>query len=211
MARLSRLPDIKRFAVIFFDVGNVLVKFDIQLIIDSFERLAGRPLKARLTWLWMQHIGDAFEEGRLSAQDFYGKACKALAIEITQARFWGIMNSSLSPIYEMVELASELKRRGHRLHVISNSNVVHGDFMLANYPFMASMDGFTWSYEAGVRKPKKRIYEIALASAKAAPGECFFIDDRPENVTAAHSCGITAVLCKDPKALAADYLKQLVG
>ena len=167
MARLSRLPDIKRFPVIFFDVGNVLVKFDIQLIIDSFERLAGRPLKARLTWLWMQHIGDAFEEGRLSAQDFYGKACKALAIEITQARFWGIMNSSLSPIYEMVELASELKRRGHRLHVISNSNVVHGDFMLANYPFMASMAKRSTASPGRPSKPELRWPRSSISMERA--------------------------------------------
>ncbi|MFI1236891.1 HAD family hydrolase [Nocardia salmonicida] len=49
------------------------------------------------------------------------------------------------------------------------------------------------SAAVGVAKPDLRIYEIAAEAAGVAPNRCVFIDDRPENVAAARSLGMTGI------------------
>lgn len=46
---------------------------------------------------------------------------------------------------------------------------------------------------AGVAKPDRRIYEIAAEVTGAVPRRCLFVDDRPENVEAARSLGMTGL------------------
>ncbi|MGC5009940.1 HAD-IA family hydrolase [Streptosporangium sp. DT93] len=53
------------------------------------------------------------------------------------------------------------------------------------------------SARVGVAKPDRRIYEIAAERAGAAPERCLFVDDRPENVTAAVTLGMTGVLFRE--------------
>ena len=54
-------------------------------------------------------------------------------------------------------------------------------------------DAVVSSARVGVAKPDRRIYEIAAELAGAAPERCLFVDDRPENVDAARSLGMTAI------------------
>ncbi|MFD6395837.1 HAD family hydrolase [Nocardia sp. NPDC060249] len=49
------------------------------------------------------------------------------------------------------------------------------------------------SAAVGIAKPDPRIYELAAEAAGAAPNRCVFIDDRPENVAAARSVGMTGI------------------
>jgi HAD superfamily hydrolase (TIGR01509 family) len=46
------------------------------------------------------------------------------------------------------------------------------------------------SCHTGVRKPSKQAYLGAAAALGVAPGECLFVDDRPENVAAAEALGM---------------------
>ncbi|GAA2839588.1 HAD family hydrolase [Kribbella solani] len=59
-------------------------------------------------------------------------------------------------------------------------------------------DAVVSSAQVGVAKPDRRIYEIAAERAGAKPTRCLFIDDRPENVTAAQSLGMTAIHYRTP-------------
>lgn len=57
-------------------------------------------------------------------------------------------------------------------------------------------DAFTHivsSYDVGVAKPDRRIYEIAAERAAVPADRCFYIDDRSENVEAAMALGMTGV------------------
>ena len=57
---------------------------------------------------------------------------------------------------------------------------------------------FTSCY-LGVRKPDRRIYQIALDVLQRDPEDVAFVDDRPENVSAAASLGIHAIRYEAPR------------
>lgn len=51
-------------------------------------------------------------------------------------------------------------------------------------------DEIILSCDIGVTKPHERAFEIAAERLGVEPGECVFIDDRPENVAAAQHVGM---------------------
>ena len=60
-------------------------------------------------------------------------------------------------------------------------------------------------------KPAPEIYLEAVRRAGCAAGECFFADDKEENVDAAGRLGIDAVRFTDEKALQAELRERGVG
>lgn len=72
-----------------------------------------------------------------------------------------------------------------------------------------AFDHVVSSYDVGVIKPDRRIYEIAVEHAGAPAERCLFVDDRAENVTAASALGMTGVHYRVPADLEAALLPLL--
>ena len=60
------------------------------------------------------------------------------------------------------------------------------------------------SYQVGLAKPQKEIFEHALKELRLKAGECVFIDDKIENIAAAKSLGFKAIHFKDAEQLASE-------
>lgn len=91
------------------------------------------------------------------------------------------------------ELLRELKARGHRQLVLSNYprwySLIEERLGLSRFVEW----GFV-SCHSGHRKPEEAAYAHACAALQVAPGDCLFIDDRPDNVDAARAFGMQAIL-----------------
>jgi HAD superfamily hydrolase (TIGR01509 family) len=61
-----------------------------------------------------------------------------------------------------------------------------------------AFDHIVISSEVGVLKPDPRIYQLSLRGLGISPAQAIFIDDFTENVEAARSLGLHAVLFQDP-------------
>jgi putative hydrolase of the HAD superfamily len=68
-------------------------------------------------------------------------------------------------------------------------------------------DAFFSSCYLGLRKPDRRIYQVALDVLQRDPEEVVFIDDRPENVAAAVSLGIRGIRYEGSAKLADDLTR----
>ena len=62
------------------------------------------------------------------------------------------------------------------------------------YGFAAMADVLIYSYEVGIEKPDRRIYEITCQELGVHPGDVVFLDDLEANVVAATQLGMRAVL-----------------
>ena len=59
---------------------------------------------------------------------------------------------------------------------------------------MKHFEGGIVSYEVGIEKPAKSIYEMLLEKYNLVAEECVFFDDKPENIKAAIKLGIKGVV-----------------
>lgn len=87
----------------------------------------------------------------------------------------------------------DLRARGVRTGILSNLPRPLGTRLRANREFIGHFDQVTFSFELGVVKPDRAIYEHAVRGLNAAPGEALFLDDRPENVEGARAAGLQAM------------------
>jgi putative hydrolase of the HAD superfamily len=91
---------------------------------------------------------------------------------------------------EMVSLVAAVRERT-TVALLSNATDQLREH-LAHHDLVDAFDVVFCSAEIGVAKPDVAIYRHAASVLGVTPGECFFTDDRPENVEGARSAGMHA-------------------
>jgi putative hydrolase of the HAD superfamily len=109
---------------------------------------------------------------------------------------------TLRPEPSMLELVERIHEAGHPTAIVSNS---FGYEAYEGYDLERRFDDVVLSGQVGVRKPSRRIYELAAERLGVEPGACVFVDDLPNNVTGAERAGMTGFHHR----VAADTVREL--
>ncbi len=121
-------------------------------------------------------------------------------VEEIVTRRLDLMRKALVPDDGVAETLAELRRRGVRTGLISNCTE---DVALVwdESPFTGLFDVAVFSALAGVAKPARQIYELALAELPVAASETLFVGDGAnDELDGARRAGMTPVLFDDPGA-----------
>ena len=89
----------------------------------------------------------------------------------------------------MGELVKELKEKGCGIYLCSNCSVRLRVFE-QEIPGIEYFDGTLVSAEEKLAKPNPAIYERLFEKFHLKAEECFFIDDRQDNIDSAKGCGM---------------------
>jgi putative hydrolase of the HAD superfamily len=184
---------------IFFDLGNVLIFFDHQKMCRQVAEYSG--LQFDLVQEVMQKYGDLYERGHVDSKMIHEELSRMAQKKLQFDTLMHAISNIFEPNEETISIAQELKKRGHRLFLLSNTCEAHFEFVFAQYPFLKHFDGYVLSYEVGARKPEKKIYEKALEIAGCRNEECFYTDDILPYVETARSLNIDAEQYLTPKDL----------
>ena len=99
---------------------------------------------------------------------------------------------------------------GYKLYVLSNMSREFIDF-LRKMPVYRCFDGEVISCEEQVVKPEPEIYRRLLDRYSLDPAETLFIDDRPVNLEAARTFGISTFLFRHREAQrSCDELRKML-
>ena len=196
---------------ILLDLGGVLVELDFPRAYRAAARLTGLDITEVPERIRRTGLSEPYEQGRISSREFYRRFSAALALRVSYGRFcdlWGDMFGA-EPLLKPSFLAG--LRARYRLLLVSNTNELHFEWIRRHFPLIEEFDDYVLSYEVGSMKPAPEIYLEAVRRAGCAAGECFFADDKEENVDAAGRLGIDAVRFTDEKALQAELRERGVG
>ena len=193
--------------VAFFDIGNVLLRFEVRAVLRTISAAVRRhPLRVgRL--LWTGGLVDRIERGQLSSRALFRIFQKELEFEGDFAAFRKLWCDHFALDRGAAGLLQRVCAR-MPVYLLSNTNRLHFQFIEENYRFPALVAGAALSYRLGLRKPEAGICQAALAMAKAKPQEAVFIDDLAENVRGARRVGMNALRYQGAARLEAD-LKEL--
>ena len=103
---------------------------------------------------------------------------------------------------EVLAIVRGLRAGGLRVGLLTNATS-RLDHELEVLRLTDEVDVVCNSSELGVAKPDLRAFELAVARMEVAPADCFFTDDRVENVDAARRAGLVAHHFTSATALAA--------
>ncbi|MDR1010803.1 MAG: HAD family phosphatase [Opitutaceae bacterium] len=177
---------------IIFDFGNVFILWDPRRIFKNI--VPAGQLDAFMRDIWRDEWNENLDRGATLAEN----ARHLCAHYPEHARYIAYYHEhwreSLGDVDAgSVALLADLKRAGLRAYGLSNWSAETFPIARAEHPFFDMLDGIVISGEVGVCKPDPAIYNILLERHRLLPGECFFIDDRQDNVDAALKLGIAAV------------------
>ena len=102
--------------------------------------------------------------------------------ELFDSKEWSLLDG-------MGELVKELKEKGCGIYLCSNCSVRLRVFEY-EIPGIEYFDGTLVSAEEKLAKPNPAIYERLFEKFHLKAEECFFIDDRQDNIDSAKGCGM---------------------
>ncbi|MDD5630302.1 MAG: HAD family phosphatase, partial [Elusimicrobia bacterium] len=187
---------------VFFDIGNVLLHFDIPAILKEISAALGRhPIKVARSLLDTKRIS-ALERGELDSDELYRIFREELGYRGSFPKFKKLWCDHFSLERRTAALLKKVSRRVPT-YLLSNTHALHYDFIKARYAFIKCVRGAALSHELGMRKPEPRIFRAALQLAGvSAPAQALFIDDLEPNVQGARKAGLQAILYRGPEDLA---------
>jgi len=179
---------------IFIDFGNVMGFFDHRRAVAQL--VAHSPLDADALdrAVYGGDAMDDYESGRTTTAEFFAIARAAGRLTCTQAEFVRAFADIFTRNDAVCELIPALAKR-YRLVLASNTCDAH--YLRYSEDFADVLSHFSalcTSHEARARKPSPAYYHYCQARAEAAPHECAFLDDLPQNVVAAEAHGWRGVL-----------------
>lgn len=183
-----------------FDFGGVIINLDLPKCIQNLKALGLDDVEKYLSNFGQKDFFLQFEKGQIEVPEFRNEIRKLTGAELTDQQIDGAWCSFLTDIpVEKINLISELKKK-YKLLLLSNTNRLHievsaaGEFAKYGKTIHDFFDKCYFSYEMGMAKPDKEIFNAVLADAGVTAAECLFLDDGPKNIAVASELGIQTYL-----------------
>ena len=170
-----------------FDIGNVLVRFDISRALRAVAALSDVADEVDALHR-IEAVKLEYEDGQVSRADFLHEAFRLLGYRGTEAQFIAAWQGIFTENEPMSALVRALHGR-FPIFLLSNTNDLHVEGLFRDFPVFAHFTGATYSHEAKASKPHRTIYEIAARTHGLEPGATFFIDDLAANIATARELG----------------------
>lgn len=176
---------------IIFDLGNVVFRLKFENVIRKFTQNEDEIELLKIVIFSSQEWLD-LDEGIISKEKGINIMLSKLpenlhntCIEIMNN--WTTLGLELNK--QTLELIKTLREKGYSTYILSNAPLDIPEY-LEKIDLLQYFDGKIISAEEKLVKPDLKIYELLLNRFNLKPEECFFIDDKSENIQAANKCGI---------------------
>lgn len=176
---------------IILDFGAVLIPIDESKTWQAFKSLGADVILQDQTEIFY-----SYETGKISSKEFLAKIQPFFFRKIFLPDLAQAWNALLSPLPEdNIQLLKRL-RKDYRLFLLSNTNDLHikaiketaGPFLYNQ--FIKQFEKVYFSYEVGLRKPDKAIFEKVLSDNDLKAEETFYVDDGKQHIKTAREMGI---------------------
>lgn len=181
---------------IVFDLGGVLIELDHTRPILRFKEIGVEDADRLLDPYEQKGVFLEVENGKISADEFCRRLREHTGKELTyeQIKYAWLGFIVDTPQYKLDYLL-ELRKK-YNVYLLSNTNPIiqegwarTNQFTPAGRPIGAYFDKMYTSYEVGVTKPDRRIFEYMIRDSGLLPSETLFVDDGKKNIEVARELG----------------------
>jgi putative hydrolase of the HAD superfamily len=184
--------------VILFDLGNVILPFNHHQIAEKLFRSTRKKEfqdPQKIFFYLFEHrdgIINDFDVGKISPPEFFQSVKTTLDLSISFDEFIPLWNNIFVEDREVSQIILSLKDKW-RLGLLSNTDPLHFNYILSEFPIIQMFDKLILSYEVGFKKPAIEIFQKAIRWASVEPKKILFIDDIKEYVEVAVSLGMHGI------------------
>lgn len=188
---------------IVFDLGGVIMTLDPAEALRRFKALGLSDAERYLDAYTQSGIFGNLEEGKITAEDFRSKLSSLTGHELTFDECKHAWLGYRKDVPQRnLDLLKELRAKGYRLILLSNTNPFMMDWALSSeFDGKGSslndyFDALYLSYRLGIMKPAPDFFRQVLDNENILSEETLFVDDGPRNVEAAGKLGFIT-MCPD--------------
>ncbi len=183
----------RKYSVIVFDLGNVLIPFNYNLVIERFNKVSkGLGNKFLENYKANYSIHRKFERGDISEDEFINQMLNVLENKVDKKKFVNDYSKIFTINEEVASLLPELKKK-YMLVLLSNTDSIHKEYGWKDFAFLKYFDKLILSYEVHAVKPEEKIYRSVESFTNKPSNEHLFIDDISDYVKGAKNAGWDAV------------------
>ena len=180
---------------IIFDLGNVLVEYNLSLIFNRFLAISDvNAKKEEIYKFFSQAYTRRFEIGATNRYEFYKEVSSHFELKISYEDFRQVYcdifheRADFKPyVLQMIE--------NYPVAVLSNTDELHHEYLINKFPWLLKIKKWFVSYKMKKLKPNPDIYlDVIKEFDGAQPKELIFIDDKKENIKGAKQVGLKPIL-----------------
>ncbi len=183
-----------------FDLGGVIVDIRRENCIEAFQKLGFEDIADYLGDYGQKGVFLRLEEGKATPEEFRAAIRSHISEEVTDAHIDEAFNAFITGIpRHRLDALKELRKQGHKLYVISNTNLIMWEsslkkaFAQEGGDVNSYFDGVVTSFEAGVCKPDPAIFQLCCDKFGIRPEDTVFFDDSAANCEEASRLGFRSV------------------
>jgi 8-oxo-dGTP diphosphatase len=194
---------------IIFDVGNVLISWSGESVYADIKEELGFD-DEQLALFSKKYLGK-LGRGEITEEELWADAEKELQIRKVNVseNLLGRKPETEGVVFrDVLEFAKELKSRGFKLALMSNTISAH-EKVFTSKGITEPFEHIFLSHKVGLRKPDPNIYLHALQQLQVKPSEALFIDDLQENVEAAQKLGMYVLHADKPDSIVSKIEREL--
>ena len=196
---------------IIFDFGGVLIDINYHFTIEAFTSLGIDDFDKLYSQASQADLFNKIETGAISSEEFIDRLLKYLPAGTTSTDAITAWNAMILDVpLQSVQLLQSLAGK-YRMFLLSNTNAIHLPFALEAWnritevEFSSCFESIYLSYEMGMRKPDKEIFDFVCINSGLDPLNTLFIDDSIQHIEGARSAGIKTIHLKDIQDLPAIF------
>ncbi len=185
---------------IIFDLGGVVIDLDRLRAVRALQELGISEAPVLLDEYEQKGPFLKLETGEFTTADLYDTLLPLCRPGTTATDIQNAFEQFLVSLpVERLRLIEELRKRGYKVFVLSNTNPImynhwieqafRGDGKTINDYF----DGIVASFQERTCKPDPRIFRNLVERYHLNPAETLMLDDSAANCKAAESIGLTAI------------------
>ena len=180
---------IRKYSVIVFDLGMVLIPYDYNIALKRLEKIKeGFGVNYLNHYRANYDTHRQFERGDISEEEFLEKIMTVFNGMLDKETFKKIYSEIFTINEDVAALLPELKKN-YKLVLLSNTNSIHREYGWKDYDFLKYFDEMVLSHEVNAVKPEEKIYRAAEKASGELPEGHIFIDDIKEYAEAAIKFG----------------------
>lgn len=198
---------------VYFDLGNVLVKFDHQRGLDNLAALTTLPSSHLREAIFDSGLQRDYEAGGVDDVEFVQRLAKLIGAPLDTAAVLDAISDIFWPNEAILPALRSVAEAQVGCGLLSNTCQAHWQWIESRRWPMVSPQWFRstiLSFRVRCLKPDLEIYRIAQQQAAVPAEQILFIDDLADNVAGATAAGWQAIHYTDSDRLLAD-LKHRLG
>ena len=181
----------RKITTVVFDLGDVLIKSNMQNKLKKNPKIPNQQIYPLLE-KWFDDDLDL-----LSKDEYIDIISKRLSPDFSDI-VPDIVDafSDIEVLPYTIPTLKDLREKGYNIYYLSNWSRWGVEILREKnkLDFLSLFDGGLFSYEVGVKKPDRKIYDAFLKKFKINPKEAIFVDNKKKNIDAAKKFGLHGVL-----------------